>query len=113
VNRKLAVPLVPEASPELDSIWSAHMRRAPKTRILKEHGDDTEDLKVLMKLADTRLRLERLKSEFDQLTDIDCPDDLVAELDYVKATVSLGLLEVMGELSGIEGSDEILEEAAA
>lgn len=113
VNRKLAVPLVPEASPELERIWGAHMSRARRTRSLKERADDPDELRTLMKLADTRQRLERLKKDIDALAEIDPSDDLAADLDYVNATIGLGLLEVMGELSEIESSDELLEEAAA
>ena len=113
LDRKLAVPIVPEASPVLDDVWRSHRRRGPRTRTLKEPEGDPEEMHILMKLADNRIRLERLKREIDELTEIDDSDDLMAELDYVNATVSLGLLEIMGELSEIESSEEVLEEATA
>lgn len=113
LNRKLAVPLVPEVSPVLDNIWSAHMKRAPKTRALKESDEDSEDMRIMMKLADNRLRLERLRKELDELSGIDDSGDVMADLDYINASVSLELLEVMGELSELESSDELFDEAVA
>lgn len=113
LDRKLAVPIVPEASAALDQIWRTHRKGGPRTRTLKEPEGGPEEMHVLMKLADTRARLERLRREVDELTEIDDSDDLMAELDYISASVSLGLLEIVGELSEVESSEEVLEEAAA
>ncbi|MBN1678494.1 MAG: hypothetical protein JW880_08155 [Candidatus Thermoplasmatota archaeon] len=102
MNRKLAVPLA----------VSREKNRVIRTRILKD-SQDVDDIKVLATLAENRLRLERLIKDLEEDQDFYETEDTTNELDYIKASIQLGLLEMAGELEGVPTSEEILEEAVA
>jgi len=104
LNRKLAVPIA------LGNLQDSCASRTTVTRILKD--EDPEDLKMLLRIAENRDRLHRLAQGFDADFEIDESDDLANELDYVEASVQLGLLEITGELEEIQSSEEVFEEVA-
>ena len=107
LNRKLAVPLA------LGKLWESHENRMEKSRKLKEFEGDPEDLRMLMKLADNRIRLEKLKQDLENGPEIEVDDELRDELEYINASVQLGLLEITGELEEIQYSEDIFEQATA
>jgi hypothetical protein len=107
LNRKLAVPLA------LEKIWDGPGSRFERSRRLRESKGDPEDMRMLLKLADNRVRLERLMVGLDEDYEIEDDEELQNELDYINASVQLGLLEITGELEEIRSSEEILETATA
>ena len=106
MNRRLAVPLA------LGKLWEGHENKMGRSRMLKESDADPEDLRMLMKLADNRVRLEQLMKDFGEETELADTDELQSELDYIDASVQLGLLEITGELEEIQSSEEVFDEAA-
>jgi len=105
VNRKLAVPLV------LGRLWQHYENGMGRSRILKDA--DEEDLRMLMTLADNRVRLQKLKEDIERDPEFVESDEMRNDLDYVNASIQLGILEITGELEEIQSSDEIFEEAIA
>jgi len=104
LNRKLAVPIA------LGKLNNDCTNRATKIRTLRD--EDPEDLRMLLMLAENRDRLERLTRQLDEDSEIVETDDMANELDYIEASVQLGLLEITGELEEIQSSEEIFEEVA-
>ncbi len=102
MNRKLAVPLA----------VSKVKNRVIRTRILKD-TQDVDDIKFLATLAENRLRLDRLMKDLEGDQDFYETEDATSELDYIKASIQLGLLEIAGELEDLPTSEEIFEEAVA
>lgn len=100
LHRKLAVPLA----------VSRVKDRAIKTRILKE-SQDLEDIRILATLAENRLRLERLAQDLENDQGYFEPGNSANDLDYIKASIQLSLLEITGELEQIPSSDEVFEQA--
>ncbi len=107
LNRKLAVPLA------LGKLWENHGNRIERARKLRDTEGDREDLRVWMTLADNRVRLERLSQDLEAFPEMADDDDLSDELDYINASIQLGLLEITGELEEIQSSDELFEQATA
>ena len=107
LNRKLAVPLA------LGRLWENHENRMERSRRLRETEGDPADLRVLMRLADNRVRLEKLKDDIENDSEIEFDDELQSELEYIDASVQLGLLEIAGELEEIQTSEDLLEQAVA
>lgn len=105
LNRKLAVPVA------VGRLWQHEGDRIGRCRILRDADED--DLRMLMTLADNRVRLERLKENIDKDAFVEDPDDMRSELDYINASINLGILEITGELEEILSSDEVFEEALA
>jgi len=105
VDRKLAVPLA------LERLWHQDENKMARNRVLR--GADEADLRILMTLADNRVRLEKLKEDIDAFPELDDSQDMMSELDYINASVNLGILEITGELEEIQSSDEVFEEALA
>src|SRR5512137_3082365 len=101
LNRKLAVPLA------LGKLWENHENKVERSRRLKEMDGDPGDLRMLMKLADNRVRLESLISDLDNTSEMADDDELQDELDYINASIQLGLLEITGELEEIQSSEEL------
>jgi hypothetical protein len=107
LNRKLAVPL---------AVRGLSMRgenSATKTRKLRNADEDPLDLETIRKLAETRERIEKLVEEFSGDPEIVDSAETESELDYVEASIQLGLLEITGELEETPHSDELFEEAVA
>ena len=105
LNRKLAVPLA------LERLWQHNENKMARSRILKDA--DQQDLRMLMTLADNRVRLERLAEDIDRDPVFEDSEGAKNELDYINASIQLGILEVTGELEEIQSSDEVFEEALA
>jgi hypothetical protein len=106
LKRRLAVPLA----------LTKHKSRRDggniKTRILKDE-EDLGDLDTLIKLSENRDRLDHLISDIESDPEFVDTDEARNELDYVNASIQLGLLEVTAELEEIPSSDDLFEEAAA
>ncbi len=107
LNRKLAVPLA------LGDFGQDHEFRTERSRALRESHMDAEDLRMLMQLADNRIRIEKLREDIEGDPEMDESDELMTDLDYLNTSIQLGLLEITGELEEIQSSEEILEEASA
>jgi len=107
LNRKLAVPLA------LGNLWENHENKMERSRRLREKEGDAEDLRILMTLADNRVRLEKLSRDLEHSTGMEEDEELQDELDYINASIQLGLLEITGELEEIQSSDELFEQATA
>ena len=105
MDRKLAVPLA------LGRLWQHEENKMARSRILKDA--DEQDLRMLMTLADNRVRLEKLNEDIDRDPVFEDTEDLKNELDYINASIQLGILEITGELEEIQNSDEVFEEALA
>ena len=105
MDRKLAVPLA------LGRLWQHEENKMARSRILKDA--DEEDLRMLMTLADNRVRLEKLNEDIDGDPVFEDTEDMENELDYINASIQLGILEITGELEEIQNSDEVFEEALA
>lgn len=102
--RRSAVPLA------LEGMRWDHSGRPNLVRIIREADDYSDDAEIMRKVADNRLRLDALgrQIEEDFIEDFD-PDDFAAELDYIKASIQLGILQLTGELEEGQTSDEIFE----
>jgi hypothetical protein len=105
LDRKLAVPLA------LGRLWQHEENKMARSRILKDA--DEEDLRMLMTLADNRVRLEKLNEDINMDPVFEDTEDMKNELDYINASIQLGILEITGELEEIQNSDEVFEEALA
>jgi hypothetical protein len=105
LDRKLAVPLA------LGRLWQHEENKMARSRILKDA--DEKDLRMLMTLADNRVRLEKLNEDIDRDPIFEDTEDMKNELDYINASIQLGILEITGELEEIQNSDEVFEEALA
>ena len=107
MNRKLAVPLA------FENPRQSRGRMRQRSRTLRSSNDSPEDLRMYLKLADNRVRLERLTEDIEHDFEIYEDDEFQTELDYINASIQLGLLEITGELEEIQSSEEILESATA
>jgi len=105
LDRKLAVPLA------LGRLWQHEENKMARSRILKDA--DEQDLRMLMTLADNRVRLEKLNEDIDRDPVFEDTEDMKNDLDYINASIQLGILEITGELEEIQNSDEVFEEALA
>jgi len=105
--RRSAVPLV------LDGIRRDHPRRPNLLRIIRETEEYSDDAETMKKVADNRFRLDSLcrQLEEDFPEDYD-PDDFSTELDYIKASIQLGILQLTGELCETQSADELFEDEA-
>jgi hypothetical protein len=106
LKRTLAVPLA------LMKHKSRRDVKNIKTRILKDE-EDLGDLDVLIKIAENRNRLDRLMSDIESDPEFVDTYEAKNELDYVNASIQLGLLEVTAELEEMPSSDDLFEEAVA
>ena len=105
LDRKLAVPLA------LGRLWQHEENKMARNRILKD--GDQEDLRMLMTLADNRVRLQSLREDIEDDPVFEDSEDMRNELDNINASIQLGILEITGELEEIQSSEEIFEEALA
>jgi len=105
LNRKLAVPLA------LGRLWQNNENKMARSRILRE--SDKEDLRMLMTLADNRVRLQNLMEDIERDPVFEDTGDMKNDLDYINASIRLGILEITGELEEIQSSDEAFEEVLA
>lgn len=105
MQRKLAVPLALSGH-----VGSDH---APKIRNLRGFEVDGEDLDTLSKLVENRQRIENLLKDIESQPSYETAEDIEGDLDYLKAGIQLGLLEIAGELEEIKTSDEIFDASIA
>lgn len=105
MNRRLAVPLA------VDGVVSKDHDRFFR-RILKDE-ENPEDLEIMRKLAENRDLIDSILADIENDPVAVDTHDISNELDYIKASVQLGLLEITGELEATPYSDELFEEAAA
>ena len=104
MNRRLAVPLA------VRGLECAYNDRAIRVRTLR--GDeDAEDIEILRKLAENKRRIDCLLKDLEDDPEVGETPETCSELDYIKASVQLGLLEITGELEETPYSDELFEEA--
>lgn len=104
LHRKLAVPVA------VGGLGRPTGKKAFRTRMLKGLEQDPDDLVIARKLAKNRARLERLLEEIESEPMMDGLVGSEDELDYIEATVQLGLLEITAELEDLPSSEELLEE---
>jgi len=106
LNRKLAVPLA------VKGLLRKEENRVVRIRILKDSEQDSDDLEFARKIAENRARIDGLLEDMDKDPEgVDSPE-IETELDYIEASIQLGLLEITGELEEVPYSDELFEEAA-
>ena len=107
LNRRLAVPLVVRAAETRSA------GRMVRWRTLKSVGCDPEEFTMVSKLAENRARIERLERDIELTPGtIDC-SDIANEIEYLKASLGIGLAEIRVEIEDIPSSEEILAEAFA
>jgi hypothetical protein len=107
LNRKLAVPLA------LDNLWENAAAKRTVRRILRESEEDPGDIEIMRRLAENKVRLTRLWDDIESNPVSAETRDVQNDLDYLKASIQLGLLQVAADLGDIPYSDEIFEEAVA
>jgi hypothetical protein len=106
LNRKLAVPLA------VKGLLRKEEYHVAKIRILKDSDQDHDDLELARKLAQNRFRIDGLLEDISKDPEIVDSPEIETELDYIQASIQLGLLEITGELEEVPYSDELFEEAA-
>ncbi len=104
MNRKLNVPIA------VQDLYS-HESRIVRTRKLR--ASESEDLRILGKLAENRMRIERLVRDIERNPEtVDC-SEISNELEYIKANIQLGLVELGGEIEETPSADDIFDQATA
>jgi hypothetical protein len=106
MRRRSAVPLA------VSSIGHSGQNVMRRTRTLKVSGVDVESQRLLGKLAENRTRIEKLERDVWQCSEVDCAE-IVEEIEFLRANIELGLVEIAGGLEEIRSSEEILAEAMA
>ena len=108
MRRRLAVPLAIKGVNRLGH----HKNVIRSTMKLKVSAVDAESQRLLGKLAENRTRIDDLEREIWECSEVDCTD-IVEEIDFLRANIELGLVEIAGGLEEIPSSDEIIAEAMA
>jgi len=106
LNRKLAVPLA------VKGLLRKEENRVVRIRTLKDSEQDGYDLELARKLAENRARIDGLLEDINEDPEVVDSPEIETELDYIQASIELGLLEITGELEEVPYSDELFEEAA-
>jgi len=106
LNRKLAVPLA------VKGLLRKEENRVVRIRTLKDSEQDGYDLELARKLAENRARIDDLLEDINEDPEVVDSPEIETELDYIQASIELGLLEITGELEEVPYSDELFEEAA-
>ncbi len=98
----------------LDGIRKDQRGRPNLVRIIRETDDYSDDAETMRKVAENRLRLDSMMRQLEEdfPEDYD-PDDFTSELDYIKASVQLGILQLTGELQETQSADELFDEEVA
>jgi len=105
LKRRLAVPLVLEKVSE---------NRGRRTRRLKTGPSYFEDNEILRTFVENRKRIEELDTGLcGQFSDDMSSSDILNELEYIRANITLGLMEIAGGLDQTPSSEEILAETFA
>lgn len=104
--RKLAVPIA------LRNVGACDRNMMTKTRTFRAPHDDPLELHILTKLAENTARIERLQRGVEGTScEADC-SDILNELEYLKADIELGLIEIQAEIEDTPSSEEILAQEA-
>jgi hypothetical protein len=108
MKRRLAVPIA------LCNVGAFCGNTMAKKRTLRAPGDDPDDYHVLATLASNRASIERLARDLEHMQhDVDCTD-VLNELEYLKADIELGLMEISAEIEDAPSAEDIvLQEAEA
>ncbi len=106
MNRRLAVPIA------IRNLWNRNEDKESKARAVKGREEDADEIEIVHKLAENRARLDSLMEDIEGDFDGVEESDISNELDYIEASIKLGLLEITGELEESPYSDELFEEAA-
>lgn len=101
--RKLAVPLA------LGMSTRSGENRIVRT--LKVSDGQSEDARVLITLATNRMLLKNLERDIEAERITLDPDDIVQELDFINASIRVGLLDISEELDQIPTSEQLFEQA--
>ena len=108
MNRRLAVPLA------VKGLLGHEENRVVRIRALKNSEEqDPEDIEIARKLAQNRERIEGIWKDLQRDPEFPDSPEIETELDYINATIQLGLLEITGELEEVPYSDELFEDAVA
>lgn len=107
LNRKLAVPIA------LDNLWQNAAAKRTMRRILRETEVYPGDTEIMRKLAENKVRLTRLWDDIKSNPISVESGDVQNDLDYLKTSIQIGLLQTSAELTDVPYSDEVLEEAIA
>ena len=107
LNRKLAVPFAVKGLLRKDE------NRVARIRILKDSEQDGDGLEFARKLVENRARIDGLLEDISKDPEVVDSPEIGTELDYIEASIQLGLLEITGELEEAPYSDELFEEAVA
>ena len=103
--RKLAVPIV------LRSVANHDTNMMTRVRILKS-SQDGEEYHILARLAENRARIDRLHKDVERAPrGVDC-SDILNELEYLKADIELGLVDMAAEIEDMPSSEEIFSQEA-
>lgn len=107
MKRKLAVPIA------LRNVEVLDRNRMVRERSLRQDRCDPEDYEILRKLAENRTRIERLERDMDFSPHAFGCDDIVNELEYLKAEIEVGILECATEIEDVPSSEDLLMQEAA
>jgi hypothetical protein len=87
------------------------MRRVRRLKIGPSYFEDNE---ILNTFVENRKRIERLESDMvGQFSDDMSCSDILNELEYIRANITLGLMGIAGDLDQVPSSEEILSETLA
>jgi succinate dehydrogenase/fumarate reductase-like Fe-S protein len=104
--RRLAVPIA------LRNVGAHDRNKMTKIRTLRAPEDDPLEYHILTKLAETRVRMDRLRRCVDDaLPSADC-SDILNELEYLKSDIELSLIEIDADIEDAPSSEDILAEEA-
>lgn len=106
MNRRLVVPIA------VKDLGTGSMGRMVRTRRLKTGFDDDES-ELLRKLSENRLRLDRISRELEVHPETVDTREIQNELDYLKANIQVGLVELSGEIEELPTSEELVADALA
>lgn len=105
LHRRLAVPF---------AIKDLGIENENCMRIRKLRDSESNDIDLLRQIAENRARIEHLWKDVCENPEVEDDSKIEAELDYIHASIGLGLLEITGELEDVPCSEELLlEEATA
>ena|GEM_PF-1923875 len=94
----------------LEGIGRDRPGRSNLVRIIRETEDYSNDANIMRRIADNRMRLDALTRQIEEDFPEDFePDDFTTELDYINASIQLGILQLTGELEETQTSDEIFD----
>lgn len=106
MNRRLVVPIA------VKDFGTGSMGRMVRTRRLKTGSVDDES-ELLRKLSENRLRLDRISRDLEIHPETVDTQEIQNELDYLKANIQVGLVELSGEIEELPTSEELVADTLA